>query len=334
MTSTRTEDRVMTMKAIVQERYGPPDVLGLTTIAKAVVGDDEVLVRVHAAGVNAADAVTMRGVPYLVRMVSGLRRPKNGIRGTDVAGTVEAVGTKVTRFRPGDEVFGWCKGSFAEYVCAAEDNLVRKPAHLTFEQAAGVPMAGFVALQALRDMGKVQPGHKVLINGASGGIGTFAVQIAKTLGAEVTGVCSTRNVALVRSIGADHAIDYTREDFTRSGRRYDFILDIVASHSLSDTRRALTPRGTLVPNNGTKGIGYIVKANLMSLVGRQKTRTFVSSPKHEDLVALTELLEAGRVTPVIDRTYPLRQTPEAIDHVEQGHTQGKVVISIAPATAA
>ena len=330
MTATRTNDHVTTMTAVVQERYGAPDVLAVTHIAKPVVEDDEVLLRVQAAGVNAADAVTMRGVPYLVRMVSGLRRPRNGIRGTDVAGTVEAVGKNVTQFQPGAEVFGWCKGSFAEYVVAGENNLVPKPANLTFEQAAAVPMAAFVALQALRDLGKVQPGQNVLINGASGGIGTFAVQIAKTIGAEVTGVCSTRNVDMVRSIGADHVIDYTRENFTQRGQRYDFILDIPASHSLSDTRKALTPTGTLVPNNGTKGMGYIVRANLMSLVGRQKTRTFVSSPKHADLVALAELLEAGQVTPVIDRMYPLSRTAEAISYVEEGHTQGKVVISVTP----
>jgi NADPH:quinone reductase-like Zn-dependent oxidoreductase len=230
---------------------------------------------------------------------------------------------------------GWCEGSFAEYVCAGENNFVSKPANLTFEQAAAVPMAGMVALQALRDMGKVQPGQKVLVNGASGGIGTFTVQIAKAFGADVTGVCSTRNVDMVRSIGADRVIDYTQEDFTQSGQRYDFILDIVASHSLSDTRRALTPKGTLVPNSGTKGMGYVVKANLLSLLSRaprslvrQKTRTFVSSPKHEDLVVLKELVEAGQVTPVIDRTYPLSETTDAIGFVEEGHTQGKVVIAV------
>jgi NADPH:quinone reductase-like Zn-dependent oxidoreductase len=322
------------MNAVVHDTYGPPDGLEVRRIDAPVVKDGEVLVRVRAAGVNAADALIMRGVPYAIRVVSGLRRPKNGIRGTDVAGTVEVVGKDVTEFEPGDEVFGWCKGSFAEYVSAPEDNFVAKPANITFEQAAAVPMAAFVALQALRDKGKVQPGQKVLINGASGGIGTFAVQIAKALGAEVTGVCSTRNADMVRSIGADHVIDYTQEDFTRSRQRYHFVLDIVANHSLTDTRRTLTPEGTLVPNSGTKGMGYIIKANLMSLVVRQKTRTFVSSPKREDLVALKELIESGKVTPVIDRTYPLSRTPEAIGYVEQGHTQGKVVISVEAATAA
>lgn len=322
------------MNAVVHDTYGPPDRLEVRRIDAPVVKDGDVLIRVHAAGVNAADAFIMRGVPYAIRVVSGLRRPKNGIRGTDVAGTVDAVGKDVTEFEPGDEVFGWCKGSFAEYVCAAEDNFVAKPTNLTFEQAAAVPMAAFVALQALRGIGELQPGQKVLINGASGGIGTFAVQIAKALGAEVTGVCSTRNVDMVRSIGADHVIDYTQEDFVRSRQRYDFILDIVGNHSLADTRRALTAEGTLVPNSGTKGMGYIIKANLMSLVVRQKTRTFVSSPKHEDLVVLKELIESGKVTPVIDRTYPLSQTPEAIGYVEQGHTQGKVVIRVEAATAA
>jgi NADPH:quinone reductase-like Zn-dependent oxidoreductase len=294
-----------------------------------------VLVRVHAAGVNVADSIIMRGVPYLVRMVYGLRRPRNGIRGTDVAGTVEAVGKDVTRFQPGAEVFGWCDGSFAEYVSASENNFVSKPANLTFEQAAAVPMAGMVAVQALRDVGKVQPGQRVLVNGASGGIGTFAEQIAKALGADVTGVCSTRNVDVVRSIGADHVIDYTQEDFTQAGQRYDFILDIVASHSLSDTSRALTPNGTLLPNNGTKSMAYMVKANLLSVLSRalpslvrQKTRTFVSLPKHEDLAVLRTLIEAGQVIPVIDRTYPLSETAEAIGYVEGGHTQGKVVIAV------
>jgi NADPH:quinone reductase-like Zn-dependent oxidoreductase len=325
-----------TMNAVVQSKYGAAhDVLELRKIDKPLMKDDEVLVRIHAAGVNAADAITMRGVPHVVRMVYGLRQPRNGIRGTDVAGKVEAVGKDVTQFQPGDEVLGWCEGSFAEYVCAPANNFVTKPANLTFEQAAAVPMAAMVALQALRDLGEVQPGQRVLVNGASGGIGTFTVQIAKAFGAEVTGVCSTRNVDLVRSIGADHVIDYTQEDFTQNGQRYDFVLDMVASHSLSDTKRVLTPRGTFVPNNGTKSMGYMVKANLLSLLSRaprssmrQKTRTFVSSPKHEDLVVLKELIEAGQVTPVIDRTYPLRETPEAIDYVEAAHTQGKVVITV------
>ena len=315
------------MKAIVQDRYGPPEVFELKDIDQPVVEDDEVLVRVHAAAVNAADCFVMRGL-WSMRMIYGLFKPRNGVRGSDVAGTVEAVGRNVTRFQPGDEVFGWCKAAFAEYVSADESHFVPKPAGITFEQAAAVPMAGTVALQALRDKGKVQPGQRVLINGASGGIGTFAVQIAKVFETEVTGVCSTRNVDMVQSIGADHVIDYTKENFTKSGQRYDFILDIVGNHALSDCRRALTPRGILIPNTGRNGLGYVIKANLMSLFVPQTTRGFVSVTKNEDLLALKELLEAGKVAPVIDRTYPLDETPEALGYVEAGHTQGKVVITV------
>src|SRR5918993_515759 len=241
------------MKAVAQDKYGSPEVLELRDIDKPEIGEDEVLVRVHAAGVNPADWAIMGGLPYIARPVYGLRKPKNAVRGTDVAGAGGAVGAVVTRLRPGDEVFGWCGGlggAFAEYAAASEEALAPKPAGLTFERAAAVPMAGLVALQALRDHGGVRTGQRVLINGASGGIGTFAVQIAKALGAEVTGVWSTRNVAMVRSIGADHVIDYTREDFTHKDRRYDFILDNVANHSLSELRGALTPTGTLVPNGG------------------------------------------------------------------------------------
>ena len=248
------------MKAIVQDRYGSPDVLELRDIDKPVVKDDEVLVRVHAASVHVGDLVLVRGVPYIARMAVGLRKPKNRVPGTDIAGTVEAVGKNVTQVRPGDEVFGWCTGAFAEYACAGEDHFVPKPANLTFEQAAAVPTSASTALQALRDQGKVQPGQKVLINGASGGVGTFAVQIAKAFGAEVTGVCSTRNVDMVRSIGADHVIDYTQEDFTQSGQRYDLILDNVGNRSLSDCRRALPPRGTyvLVGGSSVVGSGWLV----------------------------------------------------------------------------
>ena len=325
------------MKAIVQDKYGSPDdVLELKEIDKPVVKDNEVLVRVHAAAVNWADWSIMRGLPYMLRMVYGLRKPRNGVRGTDVAGKVEAVGKNVKQFQPGDEVFGWCKGAFAEYVCAGENNFVPKPVGLTFEQAAAVPMSACVALQALRDQGKVQPGQKVLINGASGGIGTFAVQIAKSFGADVTGVCSTRNVDMVRSIGADHVIDYTQEDFTQSGQRYDFILDNVANHSLSDCRRALTPKGTLLPNSGQErwggrwigGMGRVVKALVLSLFVRQQGRPFVSFATNEDLVVLKELIESGKVTPVIDRTYPLSETPEALGYLGEGHARGKVVITV------
>ena len=325
------------MKAIVRDTYGSPDVLELRDIDKPEVGDDEVLVHVHAAGVNPGDWAIVSGLPYIARPAYGLGKPKNAVRGTDVAGTVEAVGTRVTRFRPGDEVFGWCSGlggAFAEYASVSEDALAPKPANLTFEQAAAVPMAGLVALQALRDHGSVRAGQKVLINGASGGIGTFAVQIAKSLGAEVTGVCSTRNLEMVRSIGADHVIDYTRVDFTQNDRRYDFILDNVANHSLSDLRRALTPTGTLVPNGGGfdnrwfAGGSRVISAHVLNRFVSHTLRPFLVSPKLEDLVVLKELIEAGKVTPVIDRTYPLSEAPEAIGHVGGGHARGKITVAV------
>jgi NADPH:quinone reductase-like Zn-dependent oxidoreductase len=322
------------MEAIVQDTYGTAAVLKARDIERPVIGDHEVLVRVRAAGVNPADWAIMRGLPYIARPIYGLRKPKNGVRGTDVSGIVEAVGSSVTRFQPGDEVFGWCSGSFATFAAASEDALALKPADLTFEQAASVPMAALVALQALRDHGQVQAGQTVLINGASGGIGTFAVQIAKALGAEVTAVCSTRNVEMLRSIGADHVIDYTREDFTRSGQRYDFILDNVANHSLSDLRRALTPTGTLVPNGGAfenhwfAGGGRVISAHVMSRFVSQSLRPFLVSMNLADLVTIKDLVEAGKITPVIDRTYPLNEADQAIDHVGQGHARGKVAISV------
>jgi NADPH:quinone reductase-like Zn-dependent oxidoreductase len=322
------------MKAIVQEKYGSSDDLELRDIEKPEIGDGDVLVRVRAAGVNPADWAIMSGLPYIARPLYGLRKPKNPVRGTDVAGEVEAVGRSVTRFRPGDEVFGWCKdlgGAFAEHASVSEEALEPKPANLTFEQAAAVPMAGMVALQALRD---VPAGQKILVNGASGGIGTFAVQIAKSLGAEVTGVCSTSNVDLVRSIGADHVIDYTNENFTQTGQRYDFILDNVGNHSLPDLRRALTPKGTLVPNSGgfknrwfASG-GRVISVRVSSPFVTQTLRTFVMSPKQENLAILKAFVESGRVTPVIDRTYTLSETPQAIDHVGGGHARGKVVIKV------
>jgi NADPH:quinone reductase-like Zn-dependent oxidoreductase len=322
------------MLAMVQDTYGSAEVLELRDIDKPAIGDDEVLVRVRAAGVNPADWAVMSGLPYIARPVYGMRKPKNAVRGTDVAGVVEGVGTGVTRFRPGDEVFGWCVGAYAEYASVSEGALALKPANLTFEQAAAVPMAGLVALQALRDQGNVQAGQTVLVNGASGGIGTFAVQIAKSLGAEVTGVCSTRNVDMVRSIGADHVIDYTQEDFTRSEQRYDFILDNVANHSLSDLRRAVTPTGALVPNGGgfdnrwfASG-GRVIRANVLKRSLDRRLRPFLLSPKLEDLVVLKELIEAGKITPVMDRTYPLSETPQAIGHVGEGHARGKVAITV------
>jgi NADPH:quinone reductase-like Zn-dependent oxidoreductase len=322
------------MKAMVQDTYGSAEVLELREIDKPEIADDQVLVRVRAAGVNPADWAVMSGLPYIARPVYGLRKPKNPVRGTDVAGQVEAVGTGVTRVRPGDEVFGWCVGAYAEYASVSEDALALKPANLTFEQAASVPMAGLVALQALRDHGNVQAGQSVLINGASGGIGTFAVQIAKSLGAQVTGVCSTGNVDMVRSIGADLVIDYTQKDFTQGGQRYDFILDNVANHSLSDLRGALTPTGTLVPNGGgfdnrwfASG-GRVTRAHVLKRSMDHRLRPFLLSPKLEDLVALRELIEADKVTPVMDRTYQLTETAQALAHVGEGHARGKVAITV------
>ncbi len=319
------------MAAAVQDSYGTTAVLTTRNIDTPTIDDDQVLVRVRAAGVNIADWAVMSGLPYIARPVYGLRRPNNAVRGTDVAGTVEAVGSAVTRFQPGDEVFGSADGSFADFAAASEDELATKPANLTFEQAAAVPMAGLVALQALRG---VRAGQKVLVNGASGGIGTFAVQIAKSLGAEVTGVCSTRNVEMVRSIGADHIVDYSREDFTRKDEKYDFVLDNVANHSLSALRRTLTPTGTLVPNGGDfdnrwfASGGRVIHAKLLSRFGTQTLKTFLVSMKNEGLLALTQLIEAGKVTPVIDRTYPLSEAAQAIGHVSQGHARGKAVITV------
>jgi NADPH:quinone reductase-like Zn-dependent oxidoreductase len=322
------------MQAIVQDRYGSGQALELREIDRPTIGEHDVLVRVRAASVNPADWAVMSGLPYIARPVYGLRRPKVGVRGTDVAGNVEAVGGGVTRFKPGDEVFGTSTGSYAEYAAASEDQLATKPANLTFEQAATVPMAGLVALQAMRDQGNVQPGSKVLINGASGGIGTFAVQIAKALGAEVTAVVSTRNVELVRSIGADHVIDYTTSDFTAAGKRYDVILDNVSNHSLSHLRRVLTASGVLIPNGGNFGnrwfasAGRLVRGTILFQFGGQKLGNFLVSMNHGDLRALADLIEAGKVTPVLDRTYPLDRAAEAIDHIGDGHAQGKVAISV------
>ncbi len=322
------------MQAMVQDRYGTAAVLQTREIDKPAIGEHEVLVRVRAAGVNPADWAIMNGLPYIARPVYGLRKPKHIVRGTDVAGTVEAVGPSVSGFAVGDEVFGWCTGSYAEYAAASEDALALKPANLTFEQAAAVPMAGFVALQALRDHGHVQAGQKVLINGASGGIGTFAVQIAKSLGAEVTGVCSTRNVEMVRSIGADHVIDYTKDDFTQNGRQYDFVLDNVANRSLTELRRALTPTGTLIPNGGgfdhrwMASGGRLVRAVVLFQFGGQTLGNFLMSANQADLLALKALLEAGTVVPVIGHTYPLSQTAQALDLVGRGHARGKVAITV------
>ncbi|MEI6725232.1 MAG: NAD(P)-dependent alcohol dehydrogenase, partial [Actinomycetes bacterium] len=317
------------MKAVVQVGYGSADVLELREIDRPVVADDDVLVRIHAASLAAGDYFGMRGMPFPIRMFVGFPKPKKDhVVGADLAGRVAAVGRNVTRFEPGDEVFGQCSRACAEYACAGEDKLVHKPRDLTFEQAAAVPTSALTALHALRDHGKVQPGQRVLINGASGGVGTFAVQIAKVLGAEVTGVCSTGNVDTVRALGADHVIDYTREDFTRGEPRYDLILDNAASHSFAECRRVLAPGGILMPNSGHAGMGYVVKAFALSLFLRRQGRPFVSLPNQADLVTLKELLEAGRVTPVIDRTYPLSEALEAFRYLDQGHARGKVVIVV------
>jgi NADPH:quinone reductase-like Zn-dependent oxidoreductase len=322
------------MKAIVQDKFGSPsDVLEFKEIDQPVVEDDEVLVRVHAASIHIGDSYAMRGVPYLMRPVFSLSRAKNRVPGTDMAGTVEAVGEGVSQLGPGDEVFGWSKGAFAEYVSVSEEALALKPPNFTFEQAAAVGVSAFAALQALRDHGKVQPGHRVLITGASGGVGTFAVQIAKSFDAEVTGVCSTRNVDMVRSIGADQVIDYTQEDFTKGEQRYDLILDNVGNHSLSDMRAALTPDGTLLANGApisgwVRGIGRPAAAMLLSVFVSQQGRPFVSLPNQEDLATLKKLAETGKITPVIDQTYPLSQTPEAMAHVGEGHARGKTVVTV------
>jgi NADPH:quinone reductase-like Zn-dependent oxidoreductase len=321
------------MKAIVQDQYGSPNVLRIKDVDMPVVSDGEVLVRLHAAAVNIGDWHLLRGVPYVMRMVVGLRKPKREIPGTDVAGRVEAVGRAVKQLRPGDEVFGWCEGAFAEYACAPENNFLPKPANVTFEQAAAVGDSAFTALDAVRDQGKIQPGHEVLINGASGGVGTFAVQIAKSFGARVTGVCSTRNIDLVRSIGADHVIDYTREDFAQSGQRYDVMLDAVGSRSLSDCRRALTPSGTYVLVGVSDlgrwfGLARQLKVLSLSPFVRQKMRVFLVKHNRDDLIALKELVEAGKLAPVIDRRYPLSEVPMALQHQGEGHARGKIVIAM------
>jgi len=323
------------MKAIAQDTYGSTDVLELRDIDKPEIADDEVLVRVEAAGVDRGVWHVMAGLPYPVRLGGyGVRAPKNPVPGMDLAGVVEAVGKNVTRFQPGDEVFGIGKGSFAEYVRAPENKVAPKPANLSFEQAAVVAISGSTALQAVRDHGQVKPGQKVLIIGASGGVGSYAVQLAKAFGAEVTAVCSTTKVELVRSLGADHVIDYIRDDFAAGEERYDVILDIGGNSSLSRLRRALTPKGTLVITGGETGGRWLggfdrqIRALLLSPFVGQRLRTFVNSENHEDLIVLTELIEAGKVTPAIDRTYPLAEAPKAIQYLVEGHARGKVVITI------
>jgi NADPH:quinone reductase-like Zn-dependent oxidoreductase len=323
------------MKAIVRDTYGSADVLELRDIDIPEIKEDEVLVRVHAAGVGRDVWHVMTGLPYPLRLAGyGLRAPKNPVIGSDVAGVVEAVGKNVSRFQPGDEVFGIGKGSYAEYVCAREDKLAPKPANLTFEQAAVLAIMGSTALQALRDHGKVRPGQEVLIIGASGGVGTYAVQIAKAFGARVTSVCSTQKVEMVRSIGADHVIDYTREDFAAGDQRYDLILDIGGNSSLTRLRRALATRGALVITGGEGGGRWLggtdrqLRAMMLSPFVGQKLGTFVNKENHEDMIVLGELIESGKITPVIDRNYPLAEVPEAIRYLEEGRARGKVVITL------
>jgi NADPH:quinone reductase-like Zn-dependent oxidoreductase len=323
------------LKAITYHRYGSPEVLELQEVDNPVVGDDEVLVRVRAASANPRDWHFMRGLPAFMRLQFGLRRPKHRGLGSDIAGEVEAVGANVTRFRPGDEVYAdVVQGGFAELASVPEAFLAPKPANLTFEQAAAVPLAALTALQGLRDHGRVQPGQRVLVIGAAGGIGTFAVQLAKWLGAEVTGVCSTGKMDLVRSLGADHVVDYTREDVTRGGRTYDLVLQLAGTQSPSDLRRALTPTGTLLLSSGESDgrllgpVDRIIKALLLAPFARQRLVPFLAKRSGDDLRVVKELIEAGKVTPVIDRSYPLSDVPEAIRHLEEGHARGKVVITL------
>lgn len=323
------------MKAMVYTEYGPPDVLRLEEVEKPSVKDDEVLIKIHATAVNAADGYLLKGKPFLVRLESGIQKPKYTILGADVAGQVEAVGKSVTQFQPGDEVFGdisacgW--GGFAEYVAVPEKALVLKPSNLSFEEAAAVPMAAVTALQGIRDHGKIRPGQKVLIVGASGGVGTFAVQIAKSFGAEVTALCSTRNVDLARSIGADQVMDYTKEDFSQNGHAYDLIIGVNGNYSLSEYKRALTPNGTYIGVGGsmTQLFESIFLGSLYSRNGNRKLKSMgVAKPRQEDLVVMKQLLEAGKVAPVIDRCYPLSEGPAALRYLGEGHAKGKIVITV------
>ncbi|HEX4667477.1 MAG TPA: NAD(P)-dependent alcohol dehydrogenase [Chthoniobacterales bacterium] len=324
------------MKAVIYCDYGEADVLHLAEIAKPVPNDNQLLVRVRAASVNPYDWHFIRGTPYLMRLGVGLRKPKNSRLGVDFAGTVEAVGKNVTEFKPGDEVYGGKTGAFAQYICVSEKGVVRKPENLTFEQAGSVQIAGMTALQALRKFAHVQPGQRVLINGASGGVGTFAVQIGKALGAHVTGVCSGRNADMVRSLGADEVIDYTKQDFAQSGKQWDVILDNVPNHSLSDCRHSLTAKGKYImiggggPEDG-RWIGpfaRVIKLMLLEPFVNQEMRMMMSDPTKDDMTYLRDLMQSGKVTPVIDRRFSLGQVPEAIWYLEKGHARGKVVITV------
>jgi NADPH:quinone reductase-like Zn-dependent oxidoreductase len=321
------------MKAILFTKYGSPDVLQLSEVEKPAPKDNQVLVKVYAASANPLDWHRMRGEPFLTRLGEGLRQPKNMKLGADIAGRVEAVGSSVTEFQPGDEVFGSVgAGGFSEYVCAREKYFALKPENLSFEQAAAAPVVGFTALQGLRDTGQIQAGQKVLVNGAAGGVGTFAVQIARSYGAEVTGVCSTGNLDMVRSIGADHAIDYTREDFSRIGKRYDLIYDAIGNRSVLAYRRALTPNGKCVIAGFTtlpRLFEHLILGQLVSKVGSRKVVFMgVAKTDKQDLLILKELLETGKVVPVIDKCYPLSETAEALRYLEKGHARGKVIINV------
>jgi NADPH:quinone reductase-like Zn-dependent oxidoreductase len=318
------------MRAAVQERYGPPEDLRLSEVEKPAMGEGDVLVRVLAAGVNPLDWHLVRGTPFVARMAMGMPKPKVAIRGVDVAGRVEAVGNDVTSLRPGDDVFGWCNGAFAEYASGPEDHFLPKPQNMTHQEAAAVPVASVTALHGLRKVGNLQAGQRVLINGASGGVGTFAVQIAKALGAEVTGVCSSRNVDLVKSIGADHVVDYSHQDFTKAPERYDLILDNAGSQPISALRRTLVSGGTLAYNSGAS-MPRIAMAALLSRMG-QKVFTFVAQVNRDDLAFICSLIDSGKVRSVIDRTYPLDEIGAAIAYVEAGHVRGKVVVTAHPGT--
>ena len=318
------------MKAIIYHKYGSPDILELKEVEKPTPKDNEVLIRVRAASVNPLDWHFMRGTPYIVRIMGGLLKPKDTRLGVDVAGWVESVGRNVTQFKPGEEVFGSCRGAFAEYTCTSESALVIKPGNVTFEQAASVPVAAYTALQGLRDKGRIQSGQKVLINGASGGVGTFAVQIAKLFGAEVTAVCSTSKLDMVRLIGADKVIDYTKEDFTRNGKRYDLIIAANGYHSISDYRRSLSRNGIYVMTGGTGAQMFqaLFWGPLMSITGSKRMGSMMTVARQKDLIFLKELIEAGKVKPVIDRLYPLSEVAQAIKYLEEGHAKGKVVITL------
>lgn len=316
------------MKAIVQNGYGSPEVLKLKEVAKPEIKDNEVLVRVHASSVNAGDLFSMRGTPYMVRFSVGFPKPKDFILGWDFAGRVEGVGKNVKQFKIGDEVFGTCPGAFAEYVRVDAENLAMKPSNLTFEQTAAVPTAAITALQRLRDGGEIRKGHKVLIMGASGGVGSFAVQIAKTFGAEVTGVCSTGKMEMVRLAGADHVIDYKKNDFTKGIERFDFILDNVGNHTFSDLKKVLTPKGKIIPNTGHAGMGYVIKAFALAPFSRNIVGMKIADPNSKDLSFLKDLIESEKVTPIIDRIYPLKDTPEAMKYLESGQVKGKVIIKV------